>query len=267
MSTIYTVYNTLVFLLLTSTCLSLNSMSTNNTYCCPENKKHLDVEVIDNSEDTVALNNYRELNYRYNRKFPSLKIEIRDKVTGKPLLADLIIQGIGNIEGVYHISDVIFDNKRNGRLSISCKKKGYFYIDSVDIDVRNSSNRVIRIELDPVASGKHFVLDGIEFVPGTSNLLEKSKPKLIRVVDFLNQNPSVKLEIQGHVYEPGSRASTAGQKTSLERATKVMNFLIKNGIDPERLTAVGLGNSKPLFINPRNPAEEQANRRVEFVVK
>jgi outer membrane protein OmpA-like peptidoglycan-associated protein len=46
-----------------------------------------------------------------------------------------------------------------------------------------------------------------------------------------------------------------------------MLYLVENGILKERMTAVGYGNSKPIYPNAKLADEEQANRRVEILVK
>jgi outer membrane protein OmpA-like peptidoglycan-associated protein len=46
-----------------------------------------------------------------------------------------------------------------------------------------------------------------------------------------------------------------------------MNYLATNGIDKTRMEAIGYGNTKPIYPNPKFAYEEQANRRVEIVIK
>ena len=52
-----------------------------------------------------------------------------------------------------------------------------------------------------------------------------------------------------------------------KRAKQVRKYLIYNGIHPSRMTAEGYGNTKPIFPNPKQAYEEQANRRVEILIK
>jgi outer membrane protein OmpA-like peptidoglycan-associated protein len=76
----------------------------------------------------------------------------------------------------------------------------------------------------------------------------------------------MKIEIQGHVFLTGDNSFNA-QKMSEARARRVMLYLVENGILKERMTAVGYGNSKPIYPNAKLADEEQANRRVEILVK
>ena len=75
------------------------------------------------------------------------------------------------------------------------------------------------------------------------------------------------IEIQGHVYEPGEDNSFSGQKMSEARAKRIMKYLTDHGISKERLTAIGYGNTAPIYKNPKTYSEEQANRRVEILIK
>jgi outer membrane protein OmpA-like peptidoglycan-associated protein len=59
---------------------------------------------------------------------------------------------------------------------------------------------------------------------------------------------------------------THEKKLSLNRARTVYNFLVKNGIDPERLTYKGYGRSHPKISPEMTEADEQANRRVEIKI-
>ena len=108
-------------------------------------------------------------------------------------------------------------------------------------------------------------IDEIEFQPGTSEFLSTADPKLRRLKDFLALNANVKVEIQGHVHAEGEN-TFAGQKLSEARAKRVLLWLSDNGIDKDRMTAVGYGNTVPIYPEAKFSYEEQANRRVEIKV-
>ena len=79
-------------------------------------------------------------------------------------------------------------------------------------------------------------------------------------------NADINVEIQGHVFSIGEN-NVANQKMSEARAKRVVNYLVDNGISKERMVAVGYGNTKPIYPDPKLSQEEQANRRVEILVK
>lgn len=123
--------------------------------------------------------------------------------------------------------------------------------------------------LDELAKGGDITIEGIEFVPGESTLMDYSKPALLSLLELLEENPDLKVEIQGHIccskqYE-GLDQKTGKYNLSEMRAKSVYEILINNGIDKKRLTYKGYGNSRPLY--PEDSYENmQRNRRVSIQV-
>jgi len=105
----------------------------------------------------------------------------------------------------------------------------------------------------------------IYFATGKARILEQSFPVLREIAQVLQENPDIKLlEIQGHTDSRGS--DKVNKKLSQGRAESVRDFIIKEGVDKRRLTAVGYGEEVPLVF-PDDTKEKQArNRRVEFII-
>jgi len=120
--------------------------------------------------------------------------------------------------------------------------------------------------MELISKRKSMQIEEIEFKPGTSEFIVGSEGKLRRLKDFMALNADINIEIQGHVYATGENGF-ASQKLSEARAKRVMIFLIENGIDKGRMIAVGYGNTKPIYPEAKLAYEEQANRRVEILVK
>ena len=196
---------------------------------------------------------------------PTLSVTVRDKDTGSPLVAAFVLEGHRDLEGMYKGSDFFFSMTHHTDLTISCDLEGYFFHDSI-YEIKGFQDKEINIELERVAAGKSMTIEDIQFVPGTSEIMKSSEPRLKRLKDFLALNSEVEVEIQGHVFSLGEN-SFAGQKISEARAKRVMKYLIDNGIDRHRLTAVGYGNTRPAYPDPVRSHQEQANRRVEILVK
>ena len=139
---------------------------------------------------------------------------------------------------------------------------------SKDIEHRflDSQKDTILVDLDPLTVGASIQFEEIEFYRGTSTIKKKSEKKVKRLADFLALNAIVKIEIQGHVNAKGKN-TPSNVRLSKKRAKRVLKKLIQNGIDKNRLTAVGLGNSAPVYPKPKHSYEEQANRRVEIMIK
>ena len=195
----------------------------------------------------------------------SFTIRVRDKDTHKPLIGNVEIADSKEVDGVYRASDLHFNLERNHEISLLCKLDGYFFDERV-VKVTAFHDEEIIIYLNKVESGKSIKIEDIQFKPGTSEILPSSEPKLNRLRDFLALNANLHIEIQGHVFELGEN-SMMGQKISEARAKRVMKYLIDNGIEKSRVEAVGYGNTRPVFEEPKLFAEEQANRRVEILIK
>jgi OOP family OmpA-OmpF porin len=112
------------------------------------------------------------------------------------------------------------------------------------------------------ASGR-FVTYGIQFDVNSDRLRPESTPVLKTIADALTAQTALKLRIEGHTDSSGDAAKNLD--LSKRRAESVKAALLKQfNIAPERLTADGLGQTKPLADNA-TPNGRAQNRRVEFV--
>jgi outer membrane protein OmpA-like peptidoglycan-associated protein len=101
----------------------------------------------------------------------------------------------------------------------------------------------------------------ILFVTGSAKLQTKSFKGLNDVVKIMQENPAMKLSIEGHTDNVGS--DTFNQTLSDNRAASVMNYIVSKGIDASRIASAGYGESRPLADN-KTAAGRQQNRRVEM---
>ncbi len=104
----------------------------------------------------------------------------------------------------------------------------------------------------------------INFEFNSTEIDPKYYPEIEKFAKFLKLNPNVKVEIQGHTDSVGS--DKYNLILSQKRAEAVRNLLIKKyGINPNRLTAKGYGESKPVASNLTEEGRAK-NRRVEAVI-
>ncbi|HMI78482.1 MAG TPA: OmpA family protein [Ferruginibacter sp.] len=103
----------------------------------------------------------------------------------------------------------------------------------------------------------------IFFETAKSKLLAKSFPKLNEVVTILNENPSFKVQIDGHTDAQGKDEYNQG--LSDERAASVKAYLVSKGIAEGRLSSTGYGETKPVADN-KTAAGRAKNRRVEMTL-
>lgn len=112
------------------------------------------------------------------------------------------------------------------------------------------------------ASGR-FVTHGIQFDVNSDRLRAESAPVLKIIAEALAAQPALKLRIEGHTDSSGDAAKNLD--LSKRRAESVRNALAQQfKVAAERLTADGLGQTKPLADNATSQGRAQ-NRRVEFV--
>jgi len=114
---------------------------------------------------------------------------------------------------------------------------------------------------DVVKVGVPIVLEGITFASGKADITPESEATLQEALKTLQTYPEIAVEIGGHTDNVGS--SSSNKKLSQKRAEAVMKWIISNGIEASRLTAVGYGEDQPMVDND-TPENKQKNRRIEF---
>lgn len=112
--------------------------------------------------------------------------------------------------------------------------------------------------------GDKIRLKNIYFYNMTPRILPKSKPVLIELLCALQDNPNLKIEIQGHIC---CQKVFDINELSVMRARAIYNYLITQKINRKRLTYKGYGTSDPIHPIPeQNSQQEEENRRVEILV-
>ena len=107
------------------------------------------------------------------------------------------------------------------------------------------------------------VVEGIYFDKAKATIRAQSKAVLQNAAQVLKDYPSISLEIAGHTSSDGDAA--ANQRLSQERADSVKQWLVDNGVPPERVRTRGAGAEEPIADN-KTPAGREKNRRIEFKV-
>lgn len=107
-----------------------------------------------------------------------------------------------------------------------------------------------------------MVLEGVTFASGKSDITPESALILENSLKTLKTYDDIFVEIRGYTDNVGSKSSNV--KLSQKRADAVKDWLISNGIDAERISAVGYGPNNQLVPND-SPENRRKNRRIEFV--
>lgn len=137
---------------------------------------------------------------------------------------------------------------------MECGLDGYHRYLDVITPFADDYDKTHDLVLSPLEIDKPIIMENIFFAFDSDEILKRSEPSLFNTYWTLVDNPEIKVEIAGHTSNEGT--TKYNQKLSEKRAKAVVAFLMKNGIDPERLKARGYGESKPLNDNSTEEKEK-----------
>ena len=103
----------------------------------------------------------------------------------------------------------------------------------------------------------------INFDTASSNIPDANKSILDQAAALIKRASQVHLTVKGHTDAMGDVA--ANKALSQKRAQAVVDYLVKQGVDPAQLQAVGYGSEQPVADNA-TPEGQFKNRRIEFEV-
>lgn len=104
-------------------------------------------------------------------------------------------------------------------------------------------------------------LGSIHFDTDKATLTPEGQATLTRAAEYMKQNPSAHLRVEGFTDSTGTESHN--NDLSTQRAMATANFLQSQGIERSRLTGGGFGNSKPVDTNATETGKAD-NRRVEL---
>jgi outer membrane protein OmpA-like peptidoglycan-associated protein/tetratricopeptide (TPR) repeat protein len=149
--------------------------------------------------------------------------------------------------------------------AFNVNRKGYlFYSDNFLMSNRSPDSVYEKnIPLQPIETNAMIVLKNIFFDVNKFELKTESQVELEKLVQLLNENPTLKIEISGHTDNIGKPAENL--ILSNNRAKAVVNYLVSKNIAALRLTTKGYGETKPLADN-KTEEGRALNRRTEMKI-
>lgn len=211
--------------------------------------------------------------YRFNlpKQFQPVKTTfmkgyVYDSISKKPLAADfqlfnlqtgeLFKRAIAN-SGSGEFLVAIPTNKDFGLIA---EHNGYLYYSknySLDKLEKTEDGFVVNVPMQPIKKGTEFPLENIFFDVDKSDLKSESITELKKLKEFLEKNPTIKIELGGHTDSDGD--DKHNMTLSNNRAKAVKDWLISNGIETSRLSHKGYGETQP--VAPNDTAENKAKNR------
>ncbi len=203
-------------------------------------------------------------------KVSYLRGYVRDAITKQPLSANVELSPINGEPTTLTYAKpgngmFLVPLKTNMKFALTIDKDGYlFYTEFYNMPAIQRDQPIeLIIDLEKIELGNSVVLKNIFFDTDKSDIKDESKQELEKLIDFLSENNSIRIEISGHTDNVGD--SKHNMVLSENRAKSVCDFLTNNGIEKSRLTYKGFGDTQPIKQN--NTDENRAkNRRTEFKI-
>ncbi|MGE3747573.1 MAG: OmpA family protein, partial [Sphingomonadaceae bacterium] len=131
------------------------------------------------------------------------------------------------------------------------------------LETSKLQNQLSDYQMKQTQLGATLVLRDVVFASGRSDLKPGAVERLRPLTSYLQGNPAVRVQIDGHTDGQGTNA--ANQALSDRRAQAVGAMLTGTGIDSARINTIGHGESEPVASNG-TAAGRQQNRRVELTL-
>lgn len=149
--------------------------------------------------------------------------------------------------------------------TFTVNRKGYLFYSQVFPLSKNDPDSTYSkdIPLQPIELNASLVLKNVLFETRSAQLQPVSLIEINKLLQLLTDNPTLKIQLNGHTDNVGSPADNL--KLSQDRAKAIADHLISKGIDLKRLAFKGFGETKPIADN-KTEVGRALNRRTEFVI-
>ena len=190
----------------------------------------------------------------YSFVLPEMEFLVEGKVTNTDgeHLSDASLRLVGN-DGTNVKTQIRRDGtyrlklQKDTRYAMLVTARGYLNMKHIFATEGLTDSHTYQQDFSMSPISKPVKMGNIFFKFGSWELTPDSEDGLNALVKLLNDNPNITIEMAAHTDMIGN--NTSNQELSLKRAQSVVNYLIKNGIEQERLTPVGYGEEKPVVVD------------------
>jgi outer membrane protein OmpA-like peptidoglycan-associated protein len=196
--------------------------------------------------------------------------KVYDKKTGKGLPSAVELIDNSNQKAVMNVqtdeTGYYFITLPIGKdYTFTVNRKGYLFFSELYPLSKSIPDSTYKkdIPLQPLEINASLVLKNILFETNSAQLQPISLAEINRLLQLLNENPTLKVQINGHTDNVGKPADNL--RLSALRAKSVVDYLVSKGITSGRLSYKGLGETKPRADN-KTEGGRALNRRTEFVI-
>ncbi len=224
----------------------------------------------DNSSDQGRQENRRVDIALYAPSMRQLSGQVKNQASGEGVSARLWLEApnwqdslqtdsLGRFQAMVPLSQTV---------RVEIQAKGFFF-DTQTIEADEPAAAPLSLPLAPTKVGAVANLKNFYFVGDQDILLQQSLPELPRLLRFMEINPNTRIEIAGHINQPNRPkvdTSSWDFKLSVRRAKRIHDYLIQEGVSPERLEFRGYGNWQMAYPNAVSAEQQALNRRVEIKI-
>ncbi len=168
----------------------------------------------------------------------------------------------------------IYEDISPGDYEIKVSNTGYFSVRQIietslnDVPANKTEYTYNKtIILKPIIEDREIVLENIFYDFNKSFIREDAKPSLIELASLLKENPEISIELSSHTDCRGP--DSYNEKLSQDRAQAAVDYIVNLGIEAQRITAKGYGETIPKAncgCDDCSEDEHQLNRRTSFKI-
>ena len=201
-----------------------------------------------------------------------MKGAVYDAVTRKKLHAGFELIDLLTTETVIHswsdpVTGEFLVPIATGRdYALNVSGSGYlFYSDHFSLSgfAHQTDPYLKDVPLHPIREGEKTILRNIFFEFDSYELKSESIVELEKLIEFLNNNPDIRVRINGHTDNIGE--PRYNMELSERRTESVAGYLVSSGIDFNRIKFAGFGETMPVADNETEEGRAE-NRRTEFEI-